>query len=252
MNKINRKKNYRGHKKTITEKRLNQKNVLIRNLSNKYSKHFLNPRTETLINLDNYSLDQILFFHKLYKKILKQPGSILELGVQFAPNTFLLQQLRKSLEPKNVSRRIIAIDTFSGFKNLTKYEKKKLKKNMFSVPNSFYKDLVNLNNVIYKNEILKKTEIIKGKAEGQLKKILKKDKSLVFSLIIFNMNLYKPTINCLKIINKRILKGSIIFFNEFACDKYPGETQAVLEFLKNKKYKLKYHHGLSYGAYIET
>jgi len=247
-------KNFKGHSTTKSEQKYNSKNLLIKKFSNKYEKFFPNPRIKNLIECDNYFLERIFFFRDLYEKILQIPGCILELGVQFSPNIFLLQELRRSLEPYNASRRILGIDTFTGFPDyLTSEEKKiKIKKRGFSVPKKFYKDLSNLLNSIYKNEnlILPKPEIFEGKSEIVLRDLLKKDSSIMFSFVIFNMNLFKPTYQCLKIIYKNLQKGTILFFNEFGCKQYPGETKAVMQFFKEKKIKINYRHGVTYGAYI--
>lgn len=248
------KNNYKGHSITKSEKIYNSKNILIKKFIKKYENFFPNPRIKNLIESDSYFLERIFLFKDLYEKILQIPGSILELGVQFSPNIFLLQELRKSLEPYNVSRRIIGIDTFSGFPNyLTDEEKKrKIKTKGFSVPKKFYKDLSNLLNIIYEDVSLihPKPEIFQGKSEVVLKNILKKDSSILFSLVIFNMNLFKPTNQCLKIIYENLQKGTILFFNEFGCKQYPGETKAVMQFFKKKKIKINYRQGVTYGAYI--
>ena len=73
---------------------------------------------------------------------------------------------------------------------------------------------------------------------------------LIPALVIFDMDLYYPTKNILKKILPRLFKGSVIVFDEINCDYCPGETQAILETLKLKEYKLRSFHGQTFSSYV--
>jgi len=63
------------------------------------------------------------------------------------------------------------------------------------------------------------------------------------------MDLYKPTKECLKVIQKHLTKGSIVAFDELNYDIFPGETIALKEVFGLDKYKLihtKYSSARSY------
>ena len=48
-------------------------------------------------------------------------------------------------------------------------------------------------------------------------------------MIIFDMDIYKPTKEVIELIRPRLHRNSIIVFDEFNCPHFPGETEAVIE-----------------------
>ena len=54
---------------------------------------------------------------------------------------------------------------------------------------------------------------------------------MVVALAIFDLALYEPTKRALEAIKPRLIKGSVVAFDELNCAEYPGETQAVREVL---------------------
>ena len=51
-------------------------------------------------------------------------------------------------------------------------------------------------------------------------------------MAIFDMDVYDSTYDVLKLIKPRLFKGSILVFDEFNDDNWPGETQAVFDALE--------------------
>jgi predicted O-methyltransferase YrrM len=68
---------------------------------------------------------------------------------------------------------------------------------------------------------------------------LKENPEAVLSLIFFDMDIYKPTAQMLKKIQKFITKGSVIVFDEVCDELSPGETIALREVIGTNKIKLK-------------
>ena len=67
----------------------------------------------------------------------------------------------------------------------------------------------------------------KGDASKTLPKFLADNPSIIASLIIFDMDVYKPTIDCLELLKSRLLPGSIVVFDEIlAFNQFPGESLA--------------------------
>ena len=68
----------------------------------------------------------------------------------------------------------------------------------------------------------------KGLIEKSLPKFLSKNKSVIASLVIFDMDLYKPTFEAMEMIKPHLLSGSIIVFDEIISNQqYPGESLAL-------------------------
>ena len=54
----------------------------------------------------------------------------------------------------------------------------------------------------------------------------------------FDFDIYKPTVECLKLIKPFLTKGSIIGFDELCDPGFPGETQALKVF-GTENFKIK-------------
>ena len=85
---------------------------------------------------------------------------------------------------------------------------------------------------------IKRHEIIKGDASKTIKKYLKSNQQTLISLAYFDMDIYKPTKDCLKSIKPYLTKGSIIGFDEPNSKDFPGETIAIKEVFGNLNFKL--------------
>mgnify|MGYP000737058900 CR=1 FL=1 len=76
------------------------------------------------------------------------------------------------------------------------------------------------------------------KARLSIKKYLKDNPQTVIALAYFDVDLYKPTKDCLLAIEPYLTKGSVIGFDEPNSDSFPGETIAIREVFGSTKYKL--------------
>ena len=85
---------------------------------------------------------------------------------------------------------------------------------------------------------IKKFEICKGDATKELKNYLKNPETIV-SLAYFDLDIYEPTKECLKLIKPRLTKGSVIGFDELNDPDSPGETLALIETLGLNNIRLK-------------
>jgi hypothetical protein len=187
------------------------------------------------------SLQRILNLNYLYDRQIKAAGSILEFGVHYGSSFAQLINLRSIKEPYNYSRHIYGFDTFRGFSGSSK-------KDAEASDGDFYIDEDYLS-ILKKNceilekfapkEHIKKHTLVKGDASVELKKLLKKHPELVVSMIIFDMDIYKPTKEVIELIRPRLHRNSIIVFDEFNCPHFPGETEAVIEKLNLNDFNIE-------------
>ena len=191
------------------------------------------------------NLMRILFMNELYQKTINVTGDIMEFGCRWGQNLSLFLNFRGIYEPYNMQKKIIGFDTFSGFPSLSKHENKGNKKlaklGAFSTTSNYEK---------YLNEILdyqtsespashfKRHELIKGDASKTIKKYLQSNQQTLISLAYFDMDIYKPTKDCLKAIKPYLTKGSIIGFDEPNSKDFPGETIAIKEIFGKINFKL--------------
>jgi len=185
--------------------------------------------------LKRQELSKVLYFQHVYQQFLNTHGVIMEFGTRWGTNMVTLSNLRGIYEPFNYNRKIIGFDTFEGFKNTNTNDDGKhdiIKEGAFSVTEN-YTDYLDQLLSIHQNESplshIKKYEIIKGDAPVQLAKYLSENPQTIIAFAHFDFDIYKPTLDCLKIIKPHLVKGSIISFDELNDPNFPGETKAVNE-----------------------
>ncbi len=191
------------------------------------------------------NLMRVLFMNELYQKTLDNTGDIIEFGCRWGQNISLFLNFRGIYEPYNMQKKIIGFDTFSGFPSTSKQDKKGNKK--LAKSGGFSTSLKYEN---YLSQILdyhasesqaghfKRHEIVKGDASKTIKKYLKSNQQTLIALAYFDMDIYKPTKDCLKAIRPHLTKGSIIGFDEPNSKDFPGETIAIKQIFGNLKFKL--------------
>ncbi len=208
-----------------------------------YSQSFITRQT----------ISRILYFNEIYKLIIDIPGVICEFGVQWGSGLVNLMNLRGIYEPFNHSRIIHGFDTFTGLKEVSKKDGDFVNENDFSVSKSFYEhleELLNLHEKLSPISHIKKFQLHKGDAIITSKEWLKKNKHVIISMAIFDMDLYKPTIEVLKTIKPRLIKGSLIVFDELNNKFHPGETEAVKEYLGLNNLKIKKSKFQTYSSWV--
>lgn len=203
------------------------------------------------------SLSRILLLNKLYKKIINTHGVIMEFGVFFGQNLSLFSSLRGIYEPYNYNRKIIGFDTFEGFPNINSRKDGNhsiIKEGSYSVSKDYEKTLEKILTIHQDNSPInhvKKFEIIKGDATKTIQEYLEKEPQTIISLAFFDFDIYEPTKVCLEKILPRLVKGSILVFDELNCKSFPGETIAYNEVLGLNNYKLNRDKNNPYVSWIE-
>lgn len=240
-NKLELKKNNGEFVYSSQEKQTNSKKLhiiseeLSNNLGDNWHKH-------SVVAQPVSSLARTLYYAELYKKIVDVPGVICEFGVQWGATMALLTNLRSINEPFNISRVIHGFDTFEGFIEVDKkdgelagvgdYHSKKNYEATLDELLTIHESFAPMNGV-------SKHKLIKGDASLTIDKWLKEHPHVIISMVIFDMDLYKPTKAVLEKILPRLTKGSLLVFDELNCEYFPGETRAVEEVLGFNNIRLK-------------
>lgn len=214
---------------------------------------------ELLVNLGLFmrsgSLAKLLFLNEMYQKIIEIPGIICEFGVWMGQSTVVFENLRAVYEPYNFQRRIIGFDTFSGY---TKPSDKDgvseiITDQVYTVRAGYEEYLRELLDYHEKENVMshiKKHSLIKGDASLTCPEFIEQNPSVVIAMAYFDMALYEPTKNCLKSILPRLIKGSVLVFDELFHPDYPGETQAVFEVLEAKNHTIRRSRFLPDRSYV--
>lgn len=205
------------------------------------------PDEELLVNLGLYirsgALAKILFLNELYERIIHIPGVICEFGVWWGQSLTLFENLRAVYEPYNHMRRVIGFDTFTGYPGVGVHDKKSetIAEGVYAVGEGYEHYLAELIDYHEQENVMahiKKHALVKGDATVTVPAYLQEHPETIVALAFFDMALYEPTKVCLEAIIPRLVKGSIVAFDEFGHPDYPGETRAALETLGLRSHKL--------------
>ncbi|TXB67263.1 crotonobetainyl-CoA--carnitine CoA-transferase [Vicingus serpentipes] len=194
--------------------------------------------------LKRQELSKVLFLNEIYSHIKDVHGVIMEFGVRWGQNLTTLNNLRGIYEPFNHSRKIIGFDTFEGFAGVGNEDGAHdyNKTGAFNVSKNYEEYLANILNC-HENECplnhINKNLLIKGEATKTLAQYLKDHQETIIAFAYFDFDIYKPTVECLKLIEPYLTKGSILGFDELCDPGFPGETQALREVFGTNNFEIK-------------
>jgi hypothetical protein len=194
--------------------------------------------------LKRQELSKILFLNEIYSQLVHVHGVIFEFGVRWGQNLTTLNNLRGIYEPFNHSRKIVGFDTFTGFEGVSDKDGNQdfSVKGAFGVSDNYQ---VHLDAVLkcHENECplshIQKNSTVKGDAINTLKEYLDSHQETIIAFAYFDFDIYKPTLECLKLIAPYLTKGSILGFDELCDPGFPEETEALREVFGTMKWSIK-------------
>lgn len=202
------------------------------------------------------TITRFLARYELFKMVLDIPGSIFECGVLFGGGLFSFAHFSAILEPVNAQRRIVGFDTFRGLPKLHKKDESKTpssKLHANAMAADSHGELLEAAKVFDMNRSLKhlpKIELVKGDVKITLPEYFSLNSHTLISLLYLDMDIYLSTKSAIKACLPRMPKGAIIAFDEFACERWPGETVALLDSIGVRDNKLKRFPFDSYLSYL--
>jgi hypothetical protein len=217
------------------------------------------PEDQLLSNLglflNSKNLSRILFMDHLYRLAVEVPGVVMEFGVRWGQNCALFAALRGIYEPFNRHRKIIGFDTFEGFPSVA--------------PQDGDSDMIYAGNLAvaagykgYLERILRcqeqdnplghinKCDLRKGDACVEIERYLTENPQTIVALAYFDFDLYEPTKKCLETIGPRMVKGSVLGFDELNDPDSPGETLALMDAFGLRNVRLKRYRYASRVSYF--
>ncbi len=194
--------------------------------------------------LNSKDLARILFMNHIYKLIIDVQGVIMDFGTRWGQNMAVFEALRGLYEPFNRHKKIIGFDTFTGFPRISPKDGRSdlMTKGNISTTKDYEKYLEQIL-ICHENfnplSHIKKFEVIKGDATVETKKYLIKNPQTIIALAYFDFDIYEPTKKCLQTIKPKLVKGSVLAFDELNDPDSPGETAALDEVFGLNNIKLK-------------
>jgi len=217
------------------------------------------PDDELLANLGLYlnskNLSRIMAMIHLYEQIIDTMGVVMEFGTRWGQNMAIWSSLRGIYEPYNRHRKIIGFDTFNGFPAISEEDgdSQLMKPGNLSLPvnyDQYLDELLSAQEVDNPLSHIKKFEILKGDAIQTLPKYLDENPQTIISLAYFDFDIYEPTKRCLKQIKDRLVKGSIVAFDELNDKDSPGETVALMDAIGLNNIRLEKYRYASRVSYF--
>jgi hypothetical protein len=227
-----------------------------------FAEHFKNspiPDDQVLSNmglfLSSKALSRILFMNHLYEQIVDVMGVVMEFGTRWGPNLGQFAALRGIYEPFNRHRKIIGFDTFAGFPKIDSKDGDSDMMNVghLTVPEGYQEYLEKVLEFHERDNPLshiRKFELCAGDATKTLPKYLSDNPETIIALAYFDFDVYEPTRICLEAIKPRLVKGSILGFDELNDPDSPGETLALMEVFGLNNIKLKRYPYASRTSYF--
>lgn len=193
------------------------------------------------------AISYFLARNEIFKEIVPVHGSILDFGLYRGASFFTWQQLSAIYEPYNHIRKIIGFDSFQGFSALGDNDKGaeghdlKLKAEggmAYDGAEEIQKgiDLFDLNRPLGH---VNKGKLISGELPDVCQTYLNEHQESIVALANFGLGLYEPTVALLQLIKPRLVKGSIIVFEDLNQPTWPGETKALFEVFEPGEISLK-------------
>lgn len=195
----------------------------------------------SLFSYDNFlakcshdRIQKIVWKYELFKMVQNIPGDIVECGVHKGSGIYLFAKLIKIFKPNSLSK-VLGFDFFGKSQKI---------KNKFDIDykiNQNHRGHGSSRKEIIKNlkfHNIKNVKLIPGDVCLTSKSYVKKNVGFRISMLILDLDNYEGTLECLKNFYPNVTRGGIIVFDEYALEKY-GESDAVDEFFKNKKIKIK-------------
>ena len=183
------------------------------------------------------SLSYFLARNEIYKHVLNIHGSIFDFGIYRGSSFFTWQQLGTIYEPYNHMRKVIGFDSFLGFSQVTQSDigtdadeisLKKAGGMAFDGASEISRgiEMLNLNRPLGHVE---KGILVQGELPESCISYLNDHQESIVALANFGLGLYEPTVGILEAIKPRLVKGSILVFEDLNQSTWPGESRALRE-----------------------
>jgi len=172
------------------------------------------------------------------RSTLDVPGHVAEFGSWRGANVLFIAKLLRIFDPIG-SKIVHCFESFEGLNKFGKEDTDESKKLVEGRYKGSYEELMDTISLYHLNDEI---EIHKGRIEDTLPETLTKNKSLTFSFIYSDVDLYEPTRIVIETLNDRLSKGGLFIFDQWNDERWQGETQAVNEFLKDHSSEYEVQH----------
>lgn len=193
-------------------------------------------------------INKLLAHYDLYRQIVDLPGDVFELGVFKAASLVRLATFRNLLE-NDFSRKIVGFDAFGEFPKdeltldtdiefIDRFEASA----GHGLPLEDVRKIFEVKN--FQNVILNK-----GNVFETIPAYLEENPATRIAFLHLDMDVKEPTVYALETLYDRLVPNGLIVLDDY--NSVAGETDAVDDFLKSRKLRIKKTHHYYIPAYIQ-
>ena len=181
-----------------------------------------------------HTIGNKLWTYELLKQTVGVPGDIFEFGCWNGANLMFLAKIHSLLEPSS-PKRVFGFDNFSGLPEGS------VEDGDFgrSQGGNYLGNESLLRKSIELFDLKSKIKLVVGDALETIPVFNKKYPETICSFVYLDFDLYEPTKEALKMMDRSISVGGIIVFDEACTPSWPGETLAMKEYLSSSEHKFE-------------
>lgn len=222
----------------------------IEHLLEKHFEKFHISHREIWRNFQIYSrrvfLKKFLAHYDLFKKVMRLPGDIVELGVYRGASLFSWANFLEIRNMGDRHKKVIGFDNYTGFAGLD--QKDGLDNPQFGkceggfASGQFEDQLHDAIRIFDQDRFIPykpRIVLVKGEIEHTLPKYIEENPGLRISLLHFDADLYRPTQVGLQYLWPLVVPGGIVLFDEYGIPPWEGESKAVDEFFAHQSVRIR-------------
>lgn len=199
------------------------------------------------------SLARVLWLDHVYRLALDVPGRVLEFGSQWGASLNVLMLLKLIHEPWNAARPMVSFSTFAdGFVSVDPQDGPDACAGDYAVAEDWRAHLEQILQTHAARSPVGAAQnfhIVEGDVRETFPRWLAENPEALVSHAHFDMDVYEPTRDALRLVLPRMPRGAVLVFDEINCPAFPGETQAVMEVLGAHNLALRKSPYQPYSAY---
>jgi hypothetical protein len=181
-------------------------------------------------------LARIFAVAEIYQKIVDLPGVVLDIGTWRGQTAVLCENFRAIFEPLHFNRRIIAFDTFEGYKGFGEKDKATdlHAEGTYTLNQTDYRQFLEDLLVLHERSnamgnIHGKHSVIQGDCLETIPRFFADNPNEFAALSFFDVNAYTPTLKSFEQIWPRIVPGGVVAFWQLTRDSVPAEGRVFCE-----------------------
>lgn len=185
-------------------------------------------------------LKRFLAHTELFRRTLDVPGDIVELGVYRGLGLMTWANLLEAYVIGDRTKTVYGFDNWAGFVGFSEQDGE-IAENARKVvggfdPSGFRRELEDAIAIYDRDRFVpwkRRIVLIDGQIEERVPEFVLENPGIRCSFVHFDCDLYAPTRAALDALWPRVSRGGVVLFDEYAIADWPGESQAVDEFLAN-------------------